>query len=279
MRLKKHLLPLLLSIAFVLSGCANTATDIPKNTVEIPAEFAYTLRVTINPELNLYMDNDNKVLAVEYLNDDAEEAFSSIRLTGVPLEDSLKHIIEAAIDKDYLKDDKDVNLEVKEIRDTSLNADVILNAAHDTVEYTLTEKLITANVITKDLTAENDTSSNPPEAQDDTPPTTAPAESTPTESSEPNTEVVKANCSRCGGSGECQGCHGGRDACPACGGTGYETCPMCDAGGLDHGQTCATCGGSHHYVCTHCGGAGTAKDCPECGGSFKCPSCGGTGKQ
>ena len=275
MQKRMHLLPLLLVFILLLSGCGEATKSGGNDTgsSETPENFAYTVLVTINPEIKLYMDENDKILTVEYLNDDAKTAYSDKEIVGLTLDDGLAGIVETAIEKEYLKNGKDITVELDDIKSDVVNKDAVLSSADSTIKTVLSEKKVTANVITK---TDSETTAPISDAPSTTQPvTTQPETNAPTS----NTEPIVTKCARCGGSGECQGCHGGKDKCPACSGTGYETCPMCDANGLDHGQTCATCGGSHTYLCTHCKGVGTAMDCPECNGSFKCIACDGTGVQ
>lgn len=319
-----HWLSFLLVFILLFAGCgtaSQSATDNTKTT-DIPDDYAYTMLVTINPELKLYMDESDKIIAVEYLNDDAEAAYSNEEIVGLTLADGLADIVESAIEKEYLQDGKDITVEIGETKSDVVNTDTVLSSANSAIVTVLTEKKITANVITK-------------------------AESVTTAAAN-NTATNVNKCATCGGTGECQGCHGGRDECPACSGSGTEVCGNCDASGMQvcpnrhscvNGKctcvncqgsgtaTCSNCGGSgknrtdgtsvcpvcngagkqtclicngkgyeicnicngsgkttcevcngkHTWTCSHCKGAGTAKDCPDCNGSFKCQACNGTG--
>lgn len=77
------------------------------------AEAAVVLHITINPELNLFADKDGTVLAVEYVNDDAKDAFSDIELTGMDVTDAVKQVVSTSVEKGYLKDGKQITVEME----------------------------------------------------------------------------------------------------------------------------------------------------------------------
>lgn len=276
--MRKHtLLAISLTLIFLLvfSGCAQTQSQPTAATFTPPKEYAVALTVTINPEIKLYLDNENKILATEFLNEDAKTAYSDLNLNGLTLDSGISKIVATAIDKKYLKSGADVTVEVTKINDETVTAEKLLDSSKEAVSKTLKEKSFSANVVTKTADSVNAASSKEAVLQASS--SSVSASSSKAASQKPE-ETVK-ECKTCGGSGECPYCHGGKDPCPACKGTGYETCPMCDKNGLDHGETCHTCGGSHKYLCTHCKGKKTAVDCPSCGGMLKCPDCKGSGTQ
>lgn len=54
-------------------------------------EYAAIIRITINPELELFVDANHTIVAVECLNLDAESAFSKLTMTGISLEEAMKY--------------------------------------------------------------------------------------------------------------------------------------------------------------------------------------------
>ena len=280
----KRLVPVILVLVLFLVACGTKKEADSSAQSTIPENYAYSVLVTINPEVKLYMDSDSEILAVEYLNDDAQSAYADNQFIGLTLNDGIALIVETAIDKDYLKSGHDVTIEMDEVKDSTVQQQEILGSAESATLQVLEEKTFTANVVAK--TADGHLVSPSQTSADSIDETTKPSDSAPSstapeskETPDTGTETPATKCSSCGGSGECQNCHGGRDACPACSGTGYETCPQCNGTGKDHDAPCGACGGNGSYLCTHCHGAKTAIDCPKCGGTFKCPACGGTGVQ
>ena len=63
--------------------------------VQIPEEYALAVIVTINPQVKLYLDADNVIVGVEYLNEDAKTAFSDIDFSDVTVEKGMEKIIHA----------------------------------------------------------------------------------------------------------------------------------------------------------------------------------------
>lgn len=279
-----HLLSFLLVFVLFLSGCGKTTESGESDISEFPEDFAYTVLVTINPEMKLYMNESDKILAVEYLNDDAKAAYSDKEIIGMTLEDGLAGIVETAIDKEYLKDGRSITLELDEVKTDSGDKDTVLSSADNAIKAVLTEKNITAKVV---IATDDETTEPISDAPSTTQPLvtqpviTQPVTISPTISKEPTVRI----CSSCGGSGECQGCHGGNDACAACNGVGNEVCQNCDANGLQscpnrhdciNGKcNCPNCQGTGSATCSNCGGSGINQD----DGTSVCPVCNGIGKQ
>ena len=226
-----------------------TISDVEQRIAD--GEYAALIHVKINPELNVYLAEDGSVLAIECLNDDAKKAYGQLTFEGKTLDETMKTLVTVAADEGYLTEDKTVALNVVKC-DAKLPVTDMTSQIQTSVQEAMTAKEITAEVsleVAEEILEEQQVTLEPP----------------------------KAVCTNCGGSGDCPDCDGGRMMCPACGGDGIEECGNCFGTGLDHGHTCTFCGGGRTHTCTHCGGAGTAKDCPVCGGSFKCVVCGGSG--
>lgn len=259
-------------------------TYMPENCVTV-------VYITINPRLALYLDEDQVIIEVGYLNDDAAAVFAEIELIGQPVEEGIEDIVETAIALEYLTDGKQIQIEVAGASDT-LNEEMICEQIERMVTTTSenheVEIIVSANVITENT--ESVTASE----------NGAGAETGQEEAEE--AQPVSVTCSACNGTGiVCSECGGtGIVRCKACNQTGYETCPTCGGSavidchgchgsGIDatSGEACRHCGGSGRitcdachgsssYVCTHCHGA-LEHVCPVCNGNKNCVSCGGTG--
>ena len=77
---------LVLVLVFTLSACnskntasdTDTSTPISSETFVKPENYASVLLVSINPQFKLYLDENNNVLAVEPINEDAKSFSKSI---------------------------------------------------------------------------------------------------------------------------------------------------------------------------------------------------------
>ena len=67
-----------------------------------PLSYAYTLCVTINPQLTLFMDAGDRVVGVRADNADAETDFAGVALTGKTLAEALGVIVDTAAEKGRL---------------------------------------------------------------------------------------------------------------------------------------------------------------------------------
>ena len=85
-----------------------TASDTEEATTEseqevddiIPEEYAAALVITINPKIKLYVDSDNVVIGVEYLNEDAKAVAAGIELANHPVEETVEKLIVAATEQE-----------------------------------------------------------------------------------------------------------------------------------------------------------------------------------
>lgn len=277
------------------------------------AEYASIVEVTINPELRLYLGADSEVLAVEYLNTDARDAYEQLDLIGKSVDACMEEVVTAAIEQHYLESGETVTVNVVEVKDENIDETTICNVCYEAVQQAATEKEVAAVIKVEDSTGvayqANETAATTPPTpttvdvatgetpipENDTPVPTEEAEETEdtevtdTPSVQPTEAAANANpCGSCGGSGKCQECKGSgyRGAgyavsCPRCHGSFTETCGYCDAAGNSkmHEGTCdfGHCMGAHVYPCTICGGGSKSVTCASCSGNGKCSACGGSG--
>lgn len=266
-----------------------TETQVAMAEDVIPTDYAAAIIVTINPQVKLYVDANNTIVGIEYLNEDAKTAYAGIDFSGITVEEGMEQLIDAAVEKEFLTDGKEVSIDVAEVRDESYDYETTCSKAEAAVEEA-TQKCQIEAVISALVSAPEATETTEQQAagsQD--------ASNTETQSgSEPakkeETQVSANPCSNCGGTGKCDECLGDgyRGAgftvsCPRCHGSLTETCIYCDAAGNSnkHEGTCdfPNCMGAHVYACTTCNGGSTSVTCASCNGSGKCKVCGGSGKQ
>lgn len=245
---------------FILTGCKtnenNSVEQVANNSHS--EDYSFAVKVSINPELILYLDSEYKVVTIEYINDDAKETFANIDYNGYTFENCIDSIIKTSIEKNYLKENGKVSITTVEIKSETTNLEEADSKIEEIVKTVIKKQDIplSCSVSEKEIVI--------PTSSENTTQTVS-------------NSTVETVCTNCKGTGECPGCHGGKDKCPACKGTGYETCPMCNGSGRDGSSSCFGCKGKGSYLCTHCKGAKNAIDCPECKGKFKCVKCNGKG--
>lgn len=95
---------------------------------ETPKEYEYSIVITINPAITLFVTyNDNNEAIVsnfKFDNDDAKEAYSDLALVNLKTDDAIKLIINTAAAKEYLKADGNVTIDVQPAGD-ALPGDVV----------------------------------------------------------------------------------------------------------------------------------------------------------
>ena len=259
-------------------------------------DYAYCLHITINPEFRLYLDEQSKVLAVDCMNQDAEDLFSETDLTGTDLEEAMPVIIQQAVAKDYLTDGKNITIDVEKSQDPE-QADRVERVIAAAVTAELKEQNVDATLQLQDAGTPVETSSVSDKNNSIVP------ENGNIGNGETTSVSQKTKCTACDGTGICQECQGGTapckrcggtlwETCGTCGGSGRQTCPGCGGSGVDatDGSACRHCGGSGGNTCQQCGGTGgkscsicngkgvISDDCILCHGDKKCTVCGGSGE-
>ena len=274
------------------SGEAANAESMP--------EYVTVVRITINPELELYLDGDGKVVAVDYLNEDAENAFSALPMTGINLEEAVKLVVATSVEDGYLTEGKTITVDfVEQKEETDLQN--MMETVQTAVQDELSEKQLSATLELGTKGEIQESVALQPEPLEDTQeaaasePSEKPAEKTassaqpanspnPESTVKPSEKPVSAGtpannpCPECGGTGICPECGGGTlpckrcggslwESCGVCGGDGRQSCPGCHGGGKDatSGESCRHCGGAGSITCELCGGSG-GKSCSICNG-------------
>ena len=211
--------------------------------------YAAVIHVKINPEFNLYVDAEECIVYVEYLNEDAADLFETVDLTGQKLADGMETIVDAAEEKGYLTGQNEVMTDVVWVQEATDSGK--LEKVLQTISDSTGKKTCSACGGTG-ICAECGGGTLP--------------------------------CKRCHGSlvETCSNCDtSGMQTCPGCKGSGVDAtdgsaCRHCGGAGK---IVCELCGGSHGKPCSICHGKGViTDDCILCHGAKKCTVCGGSGK-
>lgn len=165
---------LAIALVFTLSACGknNTSSDTDSSTpteseaFTAPENYASVLLITINPQFKLYLDENNNVLAVEPVNDDAKTFSDEIDFENKSLETVVETLVEKANEKGFVKENATVNFEITEQKTETVSKDDILQKAVVAAEQKATELNITITAEAKE-TADNtgseaDTSTSTP---------------------------------------------------------------------------------------------------------------------
>ena len=117
--MKRKMIVLLLAfiVAFSLCACGNSV-DIQQSVSEGQEKLAsvencaMVLRITINPQLELYLDNGGTVLKSVACNDDGEQLLAAKDLTGLGYTDAMNAILSGAEKQGFLSNKAEVQIEV-----------------------------------------------------------------------------------------------------------------------------------------------------------------------
>ena len=119
-----HLI-LALAMALLLCACGQTAnqpspqiTDLINNVRDGAAKLNSTencqvvLQVSINPQLELYLDETGTVLKVAAINNDAQQLLNALQLEGISLGDAMGSILGAAKEQGFFDQDSTIQIDV-----------------------------------------------------------------------------------------------------------------------------------------------------------------------
>lgn len=271
-------------------------------------DYAMVVQITINPKVALYLAKDGSVVDVEYLNEDAKNAFSNLEITGTRFEEAVSMIVDTSAKEGYLKEDKTISVDFVETTVEENAIEELTANVQIAVQDALTERQLSAILeIEVEGKVQESVALEPEKAdkQDEfgqqvanqnggnkgNTGASANTGNTGNTENSANTgnqntgkqeaaQPAKEPCLACGGSGICPECGGGTLPCKRCGGSLWESCGVCGGSGR---QTCQGCHGSGKdatsgETCKYCGGAGVYT-CEVCGGSGgkPCSICNGKG--
>ena len=125
----KKLLSLFLIFVLVVSfaGCSSKSA---KSDFKKPKDYTTVIKVSINPEMNLYLDAQNKVLAVEPVNKAAKEFVKEIDLQENALEKVVSNIVAKAKAKGFLGKTTTIDFSIIECKSKDIDVSDILSKAN-----------------------------------------------------------------------------------------------------------------------------------------------------
>lgn len=184
----KKLISIVLALCFalVLASCGKSDTSKTNSGKQAgsfvkPEHYASVLLVTINPQFRLYLDENEKVLAVEAVNKDAESIKNNIAFENQSFETVIETIVTEANKNGFVKEDATINFEIVESKENSEAKSDILAKAQKNAADTANELKIEIKVNVGEIKTGNDTSSS------NTEPNNNPSSSKPTNTQNPTT--------------------------------------------------------------------------------------------
>ena len=153
----KKYIALILSICLFLTffaGCAkqekvedNTEDDKAAVTFVAPENYVSVVQITINPTVNLYLDANEVILAVEYVNEDAKECYGKVEkeIVGKKLDAGVDTVVKTAESDGYFAENKAVTIDIVESKVEEKKA-AVLSIAQSSVKAVITEKAIDAEI-------------------------------------------------------------------------------------------------------------------------------------
>lgn len=199
----KKILAILLALSLIcclFAGCGGSSTDTSSGTAsgeqtfQKPENYASVVKVTINPEFNLYLDENGFVLAVEPLNDDAKAITIKVTEENKEISTFVKELVSETKEKGFLKDNAEIKVETEKAETLAEKVAEAVAAIEETfkteasalgitvtVEVVEKEETTSSDVTSSDATSSDVTSSTPVSSNtsSQTPPASSNTSSTP----------------------------------------------------------------------------------------------------
>lgn len=232
---------------------------------ELPSGEKYGIKynLKINPEFDIYADNELLVVGVQALNADAEDLLEIIDIIGMDVVSAVDYVVSESRTRGYMTEEKGntVDLSIVEINETVMEeCDECGGCGTVLCEDCKGNPFLTCQVCGGEKThiCEHCKGSNRPDLSD--------KEMGPVPCHVCN-GTLWIDCERCNGTGRgpinCSHCNG-TGACDACSGSGYID--VTAGGGADAGKVVGT------DACYRCHGSGICQNCKGTSDTY-CPNC------
>lgn len=151
---KNRLLPIAVAAALVLVCLGGYLGLSYANRADLPAEYSVASVITldVNPSLNIVMDESDKVLEVQPLNDDAKTVIGDMNFTGSSLDVTVNALIGSMLVNGYLDDIRNSILVSVENGD-SAKAESLQQQVSDLISSAVGDGGFEASVLTQTVTA------------------------------------------------------------------------------------------------------------------------------
>jgi len=143
---------LALCLMFSLVACNNNEEQSGNpstggvGSFEKPENYNAVLLASINPQIKMYLADDGVVLAVEAVNEDAEQIVDEILTEGADYKTVIKAFITAANSKGFINDGSTIEFEITEQKNAEMNAESLLADASAVAKNTAIELNISLEV-------------------------------------------------------------------------------------------------------------------------------------
>lgn len=98
---------LIFVLCLAISGCNNEKLSNLDKTIPV-----VYLEITINPEFKLHLNDSQKVINIECLNDDAKAVNNNLNIIGKLCEDAIVELLNESKNQGFLKDDDKISITI-----------------------------------------------------------------------------------------------------------------------------------------------------------------------
>lgn len=140
-----------------LPGSSSATESKEEETFKAPEKYASIVKITINPIVNLYLDEKNVVLAMEFVNTDAKATYKEVEkeIVGANLDAGVKKLINTAATAGFLEKEKKITVDIVECKNEA-SKKTLISAAGSIVKKTIEESKLEAEFKVNDASAKTD---------------------------------------------------------------------------------------------------------------------------
>lgn len=143
-----------------------------ESNFEKPIDYATVIEVSVNPVFKLYLDSDNKVLAIEPVNDDAKNVITEVEYDNETASSVVTKIIKCSEKKGFLKKSGHIDVKVIETQMSAKEQSNLIGRIEEELEEKFDKVVIKSTLLSEeqapDVNAENNKTDNDPQENNST---------------------------------------------------------------------------------------------------------------
>lgn len=133
-------------LIFTFAACGSKKETQNNQSKEPSLYYAYSVKISINPEIELFFNDNNIVIDTKLLNDDAKKDYNSSDFSGLDLNAACKKAVEIAIKNNRINADGKISLDFNKVNNADININSLADSAKAAVNSYLQEQKISAEI-------------------------------------------------------------------------------------------------------------------------------------
>lgn len=125
----RKFITLLLTVVMCISFTAcGTEKEIEEESSDQMQDSVCSIQIKINPQFEIFLNNEYAIVQIDYLNDDAQQAFFNINVLSLPFDEGVLKLLDALYAKGYAKNNSmHITWAVHVAEDSAFDPSVVVN--------------------------------------------------------------------------------------------------------------------------------------------------------